>query len=192
MAVVLLFHHAQGLTPGVRSFAERLERAGHTVHLPDLYEGRVFDDLGEGVAHAREVGFGTVLERGRRAAEELPGEIVCAGFSLGVLPAQLLAQTRPDVQGALLLHSCVPFTEFGEAWPEGVPVQIHSMDADPSFVEEGDLEAARDLVASTPCAELFLYPGGRHLFTDDSLPDYDKEAADLLTERVLRFLDELG
>ncbi|PKV83623.1 dienelactone hydrolase family protein [Streptomyces sp. TLI_146] len=192
MAEVLLFHHAQGLTSGVRAFAKTLRAAGHTVHVPDLYEGRVFDDLADGVAHVQETGFGTIVERGRAVAEGLPAELVYAGFSLGVLPAQSLAQTRPGAKGALLFHSCVPVTEFGEAWPQGVPVQIHGMDGDEYFVDEGDIEAARALVESTPDAELFVYPGKQHLFADDSLPSYTEEAAALLTRRVLAFLDAVG
>ena len=188
MAEVLLFHHAHGLTSGVRDFAETLRRAGHTVHVPDLYEGRVFDDLEDGLAYVREVGFGSVFERGRAAAEGLPSELVYAGFSLGVMPAQMLAQTRPGAKGALLFHSCAPTSEFGDAWPQGVPVQIHGMDADPFFVDEGDIEAARSLVQATTDAELFLYPGKEHLFADNSLPAYDEQAARLLTERVLSLL----
>jgi dienelactone hydrolase len=187
MADVLLFHHAHGLTSGVRDFAGTLTEAGHTVHVPDLYEGRVFATLQEGLAYAEEVGFGSILERGKRAAEGLPDGLVYAGFSLGVLPAQLLAQTRPGAAGALLFHSCVPTSEFG-AWPDGVPAQVHGMDADPFFVEEGDLDAARALVAEAADAELFLYPGAAHLFADASLPSYDEAAATLLTERVLGFL----
>lgn len=189
MAEMLLFHHAHGLTSGVRDFAERLRRSGHTVHVPDLYEGRVFDDLEEGVAYAQEVGFGSIIERGRLATEGLPGELVYAGFSLGVLPAQMLAQSRPGAKGAMLFHACVPTSEFGGAWPQAVPVQIHGMDADEFFVEEGDLDAARTLVATTTDAELFLYPGKQHLFADNSLPSYDEHAATLLTERVLSFLE---
>ncbi|MEU5237401.1 dienelactone hydrolase family protein [Streptomyces lydicus] len=188
MAEILLFHHAHGLTAGVRAFAGALEAAGHTVHVPDLYEGRVFEDLQDGVAYAQEVGFDAITARGRAAAEKLPAGLVHLGFSLGVLPSQALAQTRAGAKGALLLHSCVPVSEFGGAWPQGVPVQIHGMDADEFFVEDGDLDAARALVASTPDAELFLYPGDRHLFADSSLPSYDEKAAALLTERVLGFL----
>ena len=189
MTEVVLFHHAQGLTPGVRDFAERLTAAGHTVHVPDLYDGRVFDDLEGGLDYARDVGFGTILERGRAAAEALPQGVVYAGFSLGVMPAQMLAQTRESAKGALLLHACLPVAEFGGSWPDGVRVQVHGMDADPFFADEGDLDAARELVATTPDAELFLYPGDQHLFADSSLPSYDKDAAEVLTERVLGFLD---
>jgi dienelactone hydrolase len=189
MAEVLLFHHAQGLTSGVRDFAETLQEAGHTVHTPDLYDGRVFGTLQEGLGYAQEVGFGTLMERGKDAAAKLDPELVYAGFSLGVMPAQMLAQSRPGAKGAALFHSCVPPSEFGGAWPEGLPVQVHGMDADELFVDEGDLDAARALVASTTDAELFLYPGDQHLFADNSLSAYDEQAALLLTERVLDFLD---
>ena len=187
MAEVLLFHHAQGQTEGFAAFAYELRRAGHTVHAPDLYDGRTFASLDEGVAYAEEVGFGEIIDRGERAANELPNELVFAGFSLGVLPAQKLAQTRAGARGALLFYSCMPTSEFG-TWPVDVPVQIHGMDADPIFVGEGDLEAARALVESTEHAELFLYPGEQHYFADSSLPSYDADAAALLTRRVLDFL----
>lgn len=188
MAEIVLFHHAQGLTAGVKAFAETLRGAGHTVHLPDLYEGHTFETLEDGVNFARQTGFDVIGQRGVDAVNDLPAELVYAGFSLGVVPAQQLAQTRPGAAGALLIYSCLPVSEFGEAWPAGVPVQIHGMDADPSFADEGDIDAARELVASTPDAELFVYPGDKHLFADSSLADYDAEAAALLTRRVLAFL----
>ena len=192
MAEVLVFHHAHGLTPGVHEFAERLRGGGHLVHVPDLFDGRTFDDLEDGIAYAREVGFGVILDRGRAAAEDRPTALVYAGFSLGVMPAQMLAQTRFGAAGALLLHACVPPAEFGGVWPAGVPVQVHGMESDPFFADEGDLDAARALVGSVPDAELFLYPGSAHLFADPSLPSYDEEAAELLLERVLTFLDGVG
>jgi dienelactone hydrolase len=188
MAEVLLFHHAQGQTPGFLAFADDLRQAGHTVHTPDLYDGRTFDTLDAGVAHAGEIGFGEIVARGVRAAEPLPHDLVYAGFSLGVVPAQKLAQQRPGARGALLFDSCIPVSEFGTAWPAGVPVQVHGMDADPYFAGEGDIDAARALVASTDEAELFVYPGDKHLFADSSLSSYDPAAAALLRERVLAFL----
>jgi len=190
MAEVLLFHHAHGLTKGVLAFADELRRAGHVVHVPDTYDGRVFDSLDDGLAYARETGFEEIMQRGVRAADGLPDQLVYAGFSLGGMPAQMLAQTRPGARGALLFHSSVPTSEFGEGWPGGVPVQIHAMDADPFFVEEGgDIDAARAIVEEADDAELFLYPGDQHLFADSSLPSYDPAAADELTRRVRQFLD---
>jgi dienelactone hydrolase len=192
MAELLLFHHAQGQTAGFHAFADELRRAGHKVHTPDLFDGRTFGTIDEGLAYAEEVGFGEIIERGVRAAEELPSELVYAGFSLGVVPAQKLAQTRPGARGALLFYSCVPTSEFGTSWPADVPVQIHGMDADPIFVGEGDVDAARAIVDSTENAELFLYPGDQHYFADSSLPSYDESAATLLKQRVLAFLRERG
>ena len=188
MAEVVLFHHAQGLTPGVVAFADELRRAGHAVHLPDLLDGRTFGTLEEGMGYAEEIGFPEVIERGVRAVEGLPAGLVYAGFSLGVLPAQKLAQTRPGARGALLFYSCVPVSVFGPAWPDGVPVQVHGMDADPIFAGEGDIDAARELVTQAKDAELFLYPGDQHYFADNSLPSYDADATALLTQRVLGFL----
>jgi dienelactone hydrolase len=188
MAEILLFHHAQGLTAGVRAFADDLRAEGHVVHTPDLYEGKTFDDLGAGVGHAREVGFDTILERGRRSADDLPNELVYAGFSLGVMPAQLLAQTRPGARGAVLLSAALPPAEFG-AWPDGVPVQIHLMESDP-WAEE-DLPAARELDENVDRAELFLYPGQSHLFADNSLRDYDEPAAALARDRIAAFLKDV-
>jgi dienelactone hydrolase len=193
MTDLLLFHHAQGLTAGCLSFADELRAAGHLVHAPDLYDGKTFTELADGVAYAEQIGFDRVIERGRLAAESLPNDIVYAGFSLGVLPAQMLAQTRPGAKGALLLHAAIPISEFGGTWPDGVPLQIHMMDADEwALPPNEDLDVARHLAETIEGAELFLYPGDRHLFADNSLPDYDESAATLLKQRVLSFLKNLG
>ncbi|OFE17326.1 dienelactone hydrolase [Humibacillus sp. DSM 29435] len=189
MTEVLLFHHAAGQTPGFTSFADTLRAAGHTVHTPDVYEGHVFTDLDAGLAHAKRVGFDVLQERAIEAARAIPDAVVYAGFSIGAMPAQQLAQTRPGALGALLFDSCAPVSEWGDTWPAGVPVQVHGMDADEFFAEEGgDIDAARNLVSTAPEAELFLYPGDGHLFADSSLPSHDPVAAARLTERVLDFL----
>jgi dienelactone hydrolase len=185
MAEVLLFHHVHGLTDGCLAFADELRAAGHVVHAPDLYDGKTFADLDEGMAYAKEVGFDTIVERGRLAAESLRNELVYGGFSLGAVPAQMLAQTRPGAAGALLFHAAIPTSEFGGPWPQGVPLQIHTMADD----ELGDVDVARELVAEVDGAELFLYPGDRHLFTDRSLSEYDEGAARLVVQRVLSFLE---
>ena len=190
MAEVLLFHHAQGLTSGVRAFADELRAAGHTVHTPDLFDGRTFASIDEGMAFVQETGFDDLRARGVRTAEDLPAELVYAGFSFGVMIAQQLAQTRPGARGALLFYSCIPISgewAFGP-WPDDVPVQIHGMDADPIFVGEGDIDAAREVVETADDAELFLYPGDQHYFADSSLPSYDAAATALLTRHVLEFL----
>jgi dienelactone hydrolase len=187
MSEIVLYHHVQGLTDGVGSFADDLRQAGHVVHTPDLFDGRCFETIEEGMAFARETGFGVLHERGVAAADGIDQDAVYAGVSFGVMIAQQLAQTRAGARGALFLSGCLPVSEFGEAWPDGVPVQVHGKNADPFFTE--DLEAARALVESAERAELFLYEGEEHLFADSSLPAYDGSAAALLTERVLAFLE---
>ena len=191
MTELLLFHHAQGQTPGFHAFADELRAPGHTVHTPDLFGGRTFGSIDEGLAYVREHGgFEGIIERGSGTAHGLPNDLVYGGFSLGEVIAQKLAQTRPGARGALLFYSCVPASEFG-SWPSSVPVQIHGADADPYFVGEGDIEAARELVAEAKDGELFLYPGDQHYFADSSLPGYDETAAKLLTQRVLAFLERV-
>lgn len=190
MATVVMFHDVLGKNQGVQTWVETLEGAGHTVHAPDLFEGQTYGTVDEGVAAVQQLGFDTVLERGKAAVDGLPAEVIYLGTSLGVVCAEMLTITRPGAKGAVFLESCVPADEFG-AWPEGVPVQIHGMDDDPSFVHEGDIDAARALVSSVPTAELFLYPGNSHLFTNSGGPDYDEQLADQVREHVLTFIGGL-
>jgi dienelactone hydrolase len=190
MADVLLFHHIQGLTPGVVAFADELRAAGHTVHTPDLFDGRTFDSIGAGAAFTQSDEAPDFDKLADDLAGGLPAELVYAGFSMGAAQAQRLAQQRPGAKGALLFESCISTTgewSFGP-WPDGVPVQIHGKDDDEFFAHEGDLDAARELVAAVPDAELFTYPGPEHLFADSSLSSYDAESAALLQKRVLEFL----
>jgi dienelactone hydrolase len=190
MADVLLFHHIQGLTPGVVAFADELRAAGHTVHTPDLYGGRTFDSIQAGAAYSQGEGAPDLDALADEVVAGLPETLVYAGFSSGVMQAQRLAQKRAGATGALLFEACLPISgewAFGP-WPDGVPVQIHGMDADEFFAGEGDIDAAREIVATVADAELFTYPGDQHLFADSSLPSYDAEAAALLQKRVLDFL----
>lgn len=196
MAEVVLFHHVQGLTDGVRAFAEELRAGGHTVHTPDLFDGERPATIEDGIALVQSIGDDTLGERADRAVAGLPAGLVYAGFSFGGGTAQGLAQTRPGAGGALLYETCLPIT--GEwaigPWPDGVPVQIHGMDKDPFFALEGDIDAARELVKTLGpgLAELFVYPGDQHLFTDSSLPSYDADATALVLHRSREFLDRVG
>lgn len=196
MAEVVLFHHVQGLTDGLRAFADQLSAGGHIVHTPDLFDGQRPATIDDGIALTQGIGDEVLGERAERAVAGLPEGLVYAGFSYGVMLAQRFAQTRPGARGALLYEACIPVTgewAFGP-WPAGVPVQIHGMDKDPFFALEGDLDAARELVETVgpDVAELFLYPGDRHLFADSSLPSYDADAADLVVRRSREFLDRVS
>jgi dienelactone hydrolase len=193
MAEVLLFHHALGVTPGITGFADELRAAGHIVHVPDLFDGRTFASIDEGMSFIKSQGFDALRERGLRTTDGLPAQLVYAGMSFGETIAQQLAQTRPGARGALLFYSCIPISgewAFGP-WPDGVPVQIHGAEQDPIFAGEGDIDAAREIVANVADAELFLYPSDQHYFADSSLPSYDRAAAALLMRRVLDFLDRV-
>lgn len=192
MAEIVLFHHVLGLTDGVRALADTLRGAGHTVHAPDLFEGQTASDLESGMALADGIGDEELEARAARAVADLPDALVYAGISLGVVSAQRLAQTRPGAAGALFLEACLPISgewSFGP-WPAGVPVQVHGMDADPFFALEGDLDAARELVATVGAelGEVHTYPGDRHLFTDSSLPSFDPGAYAQVVDRSLAFL----
>jgi len=196
MAEVVLFHHVQGLTDGVRAFAEQLRAGRHAVHTPDLFEGELPASIDEGIALVRRLGDDMLEERTAQALAGLPAALVYAGFSFGAGTAQRLAQTRPGARGALLYESCISITgewSFGP-WPAGVPVQIHGKDQDPFFALEGDIDAARELVATVgpDLGELFVYPGEQHLFADSSLASYDPDAAALVVQRSTDFLDRLG
>jgi dienelactone hydrolase len=196
MAEVVLFHHVQGLTDGVRAFADGLRAGGHTVHTPDLFDGAQPPTIDDGVALSQSIGDEIINERADKAVADLPAGLVYAGFSMGVMSAQRLAQTRPGARGALLYESCIPITgdwAFGP-WPTGVPVQIHGMDKDPFFALEGDIDAARELVATVgpELGALFAYPGDKHLFTDSSLPSYDADATALVLQRSREFLDRVS
>jgi dienelactone hydrolase len=184
VADVVVYHHSLGLTGGVRRFADALSAAGHTVHTPDLYDGRTFETIEEGMGHAEELGFPqAIVDRGRAAADSLPADAYYVGFSLGALSAQSLAQTKPGARGAVLVYGALPLGEWGDnwpgEWPENVGLQLHSTDGDE------DVEIMQGLAATVPGAELFLYPGPEHLFAE-----HDQLQRELLVERVLTFLDD--
>jgi dienelactone hydrolase len=196
MAEVLLFHHLQGLTEGVRAFAEDLRAAGHKVHTPDLFDGERPASIEDGLALVQDIGEDVLDDRVQRVVRDLSESLVYGGFSLGAGIAQRLAQTRSGARGALLYEACLPIS--GEwaigPWPEDVPVQIHGMDKDPFFALDGDMEAARELVerVGPELSELFVYQGDAHLFTDSSLPSYDQDAAVLVRQRSQTFLDRMS
>jgi dienelactone hydrolase len=193
VAEVLLFHHIQGLTEGVRAFADQLRAGGHTVHTPDLFDGQIFDSIESGFAYTRSLEEGAIDERVNAAVDGLPDDLVYAGISYGVPPALQLTVKRPGARGLLMLESAMPIA--GEwavgPFPDGVPLQIHGAEGDEFFAEDRPFADEAVALLGAERAELFVYPGEQHLFTDSSLPSYDAEAAALVTERTLAFLDRL-
>ncbi len=195
MAEMVLFHSALGLRPGVTAAADRLRAAGHTVHAPDYYDGEVFDDLEDGLRKRDELGYAEIARRARETVAGLPAGLVFAGFSLGAMPAELLAAGRPGALGAVLMHAAIPVEELGEfgveRWPEGVPLQVHYAAEDP-WVEVEEVAALGDAVGRAGAAfEEHTYPGSGHLFADPDLPEYDRSSSEAMWERVLAFLDRV-
>lgn len=188
VAEIIMFHHVQGLTSGVAAIAEEFRAAGHSVTLPDLFDGRTFDTLAEGVSWIGEIGRPTIVDRAHAAAAELNPELVYVGFSLGARPAQGLAQTRPGARAAILFHGYHPVAEFAGNWPAGVALQVHRMKGD----EWCNPETAKALQRHVEDAEILTYPGSDHLFTDSAVDDYDPTASRTAIERALKLLERLG
>ncbi len=188
MTEILLFHHALGLTDGVRRLAGRLAEGGHEVHTPDLFEGRTFATIEEGVEHAEQtLRLDTVLRRADEAADAHPGAVAFIGISLGALPAYRLAQTRPGALACVAVSAALPVDHFAPRWPRGVCLDLHLMSSDP-WGEE-DRPVAWELAGRV--AELYEYPGAGHLFTEQGHPDFDAKAADLVVARTLQTLASL-
>jgi dienelactone hydrolase len=192
MADIVLFHHAQGLRPDVLAWADSLREAGHEVTTPDLFEGATFDRLEDGIARRDEIGIPELIRRASEAVEQLPAELVYAGFSMGAATAAYFAATRAGARAALLMHGVAPVETLGvEAWPGDVSVQAHCKVEDP-LVDAAEVGAFESFVrASGAPIEIYAYPGDGHLFADPDGPDYDRAAAELMLERELAFLERL-
>ena len=189
MAEVILFHHALGVTDGVRGFADWLREGGHQVTVGDLFGGTTFNKIEEGVAYEEQLGWDEMIARSEAAIASFPPQVVIGGFSLGAVYAQRLVQTREGSLGALLYHGGDnPSEAFGVPWPNGAGLQVHVSEDDKWFNREG----GEQLVSEVPGAELFLYPGLAHLFTDRSWEEYDEASTALVIERTLAFLDCVG
>lgn len=188
MSEILLFHHALGLTDGVRWFADRLTDAGHEVHTPDLFDGRTFAGLEAGVAHAeQDVGVDGILQRADEAATAHPEATAFLGISLGAMPAYRLAQTRAHARACVTVSAALPVDYFAPRWPDGVALDLHLKSADP-WGEE-DLPVAWALAGTV--AELYEYAGGQHLFTEYGHPDFDPAATELVLTRTLETLERV-
>ena len=187
MAEILLFHHAGGLTEGVVGFAQTLRDAGHTVHAPDLFDGRTFDDVHDGVAYAGSVGEESFAGKATEIAASMPSDLVYGGMSMGAARAAEQLLSRPGAKGAFFLYGAIAPSWWGATWPAGVPSQAHVTEGD----EWREPDAEAEYLAQVPGAELFVYPGSGHLFAEPGHPDYDQDAAELATSRVLAFLASL-
>lgn len=190
MTHVVLFHSGLGLTRHVRDWGRALEEAGHTVTVPDLYDGETFADLASGVAKRDALGIPELQARSEAAVRDLPLDVVYAGFSLGAASAQALALHRPGARGLVLMHAALPPAMLGAStWPEALRAQIHYAQADP-WVDADAVAAMAGLAPDGDC-EVFTYAGASHLFGFEGYVDHVAEHAALMRERVLGFLGTL-
>ncbi len=190
MAHVVLFHSALGLRPGVQHFARELQKAGHSVTTPDLYDGETFEDYKAGNGKWFAIGIPAILQRAQASAQELKDDIVFAGFSNGAAVAEFLAATHPQAKGALLMHGAMPPQMLQiAAWPATAPVQLHYGNKDPFRNPENDTGLQKAVEASGATFTEFLYDTNGHLFTDPDLSEYNETLAKQLMERVLDFVN---
>ena len=189
MTTTVIFHSVLGIRRGELDAADRLRAAGHVVLVPDLYDGRVFDEYEPAMAFSRSLDPDLLYDRALVAVAELADGFVVAGFSQGSGIATFVA-TRRAVSGVLQFSGLNPVEWFGEdaRWPAGVDSQSHQMENDP-FRDPVEEQAARDVAAAGGHLEVFFYPGSGHLFTDPTLSgEYDPAATELMWSRVLQFV----
>ncbi|MFK0153950.1 dienelactone hydrolase family protein [Streptomyces sp. NPDC090499] len=187
---IMLFHSTYGLRPAVREAADRLRAAGHVVWTPDLFEGRTFETVEEGMEFNESIGKDELLKRAVLAAAPYSERgLVYAGFSLGASIAQTLALGDERARGLLLLHGTSDIAPSASV--DELPVQLHV--AEPDAFETDDWLSAWYLQMGRVGAdvEIYRYPGAGHLYTDPGLPDYDEEAAEATWRVALGFLDTL-
>ncbi|MEW2156725.1 dienelactone hydrolase family protein [Streptomyces sp. NPDC007189] len=187
---IMLFHSAYGLRPAVRDAADRLRRAGHEVWTPDLFEGRTFDTVEEGMEFNESVGKEELLKRAVLAAAPYSDRgLVYAGFSLGASVAQTLALGDDKARGLLLLHGTSDIAP--NASTDGLPVQLHVAEPDPFETDDWLTAWYLQMGRAGADVEVYRYPAAGHLYTDPGLPDYDREAAEATWRVALGFLDAL-
>ena len=187
MVEIVLFHHVRGLTEGVEAFAQTLRDAGHAVHTPDVFDGRTFADIHDGIAFVESVGEETFAARAVELVAPMPADVVYGGMSMGAARAAEQVLARPGAKGAFFLYGTIAPSWWEATWPAGVPSQAHVTDRD----EYREPDAEAEYLADVPGADLYIYPGSGHLFAEPGDPDYDEQTAHLATERVLSFLSAL-
>ncbi|MER5993144.1 dienelactone hydrolase family protein [Streptomyces viridosporus] len=187
---IMLFHSTYGLGPAVHRAADRLRAAGHEVFTPDLFEGRTFTTVEEGMAYGEETGKEELLRRAVLAAAPYSERgLVYAGFSFGASVAQTLALGDGHARGLLLLHGTSDIA--ANASVDDLPVQLHVAEPDPFETDDWLSAWYLQMRRAGADVEVYRYAGAGHLYTDPDLPDWDEEAAEATWRVALGFLESL-
>ncbi|EFE70045.1 dienelactone hydrolase family protein [Streptomyces viridosporus] len=187
---IMLFHSTYGLGPAVHRAADRLRAAGHEVFTPDLFEGRTFTTVEEGMAYREETGKEELLRRAVLAAAPYSERgLVYAGFSFGASVAQTLALGDGHARGLLLLHGTSDIA--ANASVDDLPVQLHVAEPDPFETDDWLSAWYLQMRRAGADVEVYRYAGAGHLYTDPDLPDWDEEAAEATWRVALGFLESL-
>jgi dienelactone hydrolase len=188
VATIALFHSVLGVRPGLLESAEMLRDHGHTVHVIDQYEGRMFEDYGAALEYVEGVGFPALMAFALGATAELPDRLVTMGFSNGAGMAEYVAGNR-QVSGVVMLGGALDPNELGVRWPHGVDGQVHTTVDDPWREQQGIDAVVAAAEGAGGHVEVFDYPGSGHLFADPSKADeFQPAEAELMWSRVLDFL----
>ena len=142
MAEILLFHHAQGQTPASTPSPRAPGRGAHGAHAGRLRRTHLRRPSTRH-GHARRDRLRRGLRARRHAADGLPEGLALRQASRW---GDARAEPGPDRRepGGPAAGGLRPDLGVGSGWPDGVPVQVHGMDGDPYFAEEGgDIDAAR-------------------------------------------------
>ena len=179
MAEVVLFHHVQGLTDGVRAFADELRAGGHTVHTPDLFDGQRPATIDEGIELVSSLGD-ALATRCAEAVAGLPAGLVYAGFSWAA--RRRSGSRRPGRARAARCSTsrssrCPPSGPSARG-PPGSRSRCTAWTRTRTSPGRATWTppASWSPPSALSVAELFTYPGDQHLFTDSSLPSYDPAA----------------
>lgn len=187
MTHIVLFHSILGCRAAEREMAAAFEKAGHTTHLPDLFENKTANNYDDGFALFRTFEREQLIERARDALNSVPENAVLSGISFGAGIVSSLWAERPKMQGALLFAGAA---EWANDLRADLPVQAHIAKPDP-FDDEAYFDEWQS-ACKTSDFNLYRYDNVGHFFLDRTLSDFDEDATKLCLERSIAFLNRLG
>jgi carboxymethylenebutenolidase len=190
---VLVLHPWWGLNATIRSVCDRLAEAGYVAFAPDLYHGKVTDQIPEAEA------LSTALFSSSEQAQadvvaaaaylsDLAGQPALAviGFSLGAFFALDLSVRMPDLVRKVVVYYGTGPSDFSGSQAAYLG---HFAENDPFEGEEEIANLEEALQRSGRAATIYHYPSTGHWFAEPDRADaYNEPAATLAWGRTLNFL----